>query len=135
ANLGNYLYNNVASSTGTMKNILNPLGYLSNGSSDVLNTNFTGNGTNYYLSDYYVQNASFLRMDNIFIGYNFGKVFKNTVGLRLGASVQNVFVITDYKGADPEINYQGTYPQTYSGIDNSLYIRPRTFVLNLNLDF
>lgn len=126
ANLGNYLYNNVASSTGTMKNILNPLGYLSNGSSDVLNTNFTGNGTNYYLSDYYVQNASFLRMDNIFIGYNFGKVFKNTVGLRLGASVQNVFVITDYKGTDPEIS---------GGIDNNFYIRPRTFVLNLNLDF
>lgn len=65
-------------------------------------------------------------MDNIFIGYNFGKVFKNTVGLRLGASVQNVFVITDYKGTDPEIS---------GGIDNNFYIRPRTFVLNLNLDF
>jgi iron complex outermembrane receptor protein len=96
ANIGNYLYNNVASSTGTMKDILNPLGYLSNGSVDGLNTNFTGTGTNYYLSDYYVQNASFLRMDNIFVGYNFGKVINKKVGLRLGASVQNVFVITDY---------------------------------------
>ncbi len=126
ANLGNYMYNNVASSTGTIRNILNPIGYINNGSSDVLNTNFSGNGTNYYMSDYFVQNASFLRMDNINIGYNAGKVFNNKASLRLSANVQNVFVITQYKGLDPEIN---------GGIDNNFYPRPRTFVVGLNLNF
>ena len=126
ANFGNYLYNNRASSTGTIRNIINPIGYINNGSSDVLYTNFSGNGTNYYLSDYYVQNASFLRLDNINIGYNAGKVFNNKANLRISANVQNVFVITKYKGLDPEVN---------GGIDNNLYPRPRTFVLGLNLDF
>lgn len=126
ANVGNYIYNNVASSTGTLRNIMNPIGYINNGSSDVLNTNFSGTGTNYYMSDYYVQNASFLRMDNINVGYNVGKVFNNKATLRLNANVQNVFVITQYQGIDPEI---------YNGIDNNFYPRPRTFVFGLNLNF
>ena len=126
AHIDNYLYNNVASSTGTSRNILNPLNFLSNGSTDVLTTNFSGGGSQYFLSDYYVQNASFLRMDNIYVGYNFGKVFNNKANLRLGANVQNVFVITKYKGTDPEIN---------GGIDNNFYPRPRTFALSMNLDF
>jgi iron complex outermembrane receptor protein len=65
-------------------------------------------------------------MDNINLGYNAGKVFNNKANLRISANVQNVFVITKYKGLDPEIN---------GGIDNNLYPRPRTFVLGLNLDF
>jgi TonB-dependent starch-binding outer membrane protein SusC len=126
ANFGNYMYNNVASSTGTLRNILNPVGFINNASTDFLNTNFSGNGTNYYQSDYYVQNASFLRMDNFNIGYNVGKVFSDKASLRLSANVQNVFVITKYKGLDPEIS---------GGIDNNFYPRPRTFVLGLNLNF
>ena len=126
AHLDNYVYNNVASSTGTTRNILNPLNFLSNGSTDLLKTNFSGGGSQYFLSDYYVQNASFLRMDNIYVGYNFGKVFNNKANLRLGANVQNVFVVTKYKGTDPEIN---------GGIDNNFYPRPRTFALSMNLDF
>jgi TonB-dependent starch-binding outer membrane protein SusC len=126
ANIGNYVYNNVASSTGTARNILNPLGFLANGSSDLLKTNFSGNGSQYFLSDYYVQNASFLRMDNINVNYNFGKVLNNKTSLRVGAFVQNAFVITSYKGVDPEIN---------GGIDNNFYPRPRVFALSVNLDF
>lgn len=126
ASVGNYLYNNTASSSGTIRNLINPIGYINNGSSDVLYTNFSGNGTNYYLSDYYVQNASFLRMDNINFGYNVGKVFHNKANLRLSGNVQNVFTITKYKGLDPEQN---------GGIDNNFYPRPRTFVLGLNLEF
>ena len=126
ANVGNYLYNNVASSTGTLRNILNPIGYINNGSADVLYTNFSGNGTNYYLSDYYVQNASFLRMDNINVGYDAGKVFRDVANLRVSLIVQNVFVVTKYKGLDPEIN---------GGIDNNFYPRPRTIALGLNLGF
>lgn len=126
ASLGNYVYNNVASSTGTLRNIFNPLNFLNNGSSDVLETNFSGAGTRYFKSDYYIQNASFLKMDNLNIGYTVGKVFNNSANLRLNANAQNVFVITNYKGIDPEIN---------GGIDNNFYPRPRTFVLGLNLDF
>ncbi len=126
ANVGNYMYNNVASSSGTLRNFLNPIGYINNGSRDYLTTGFSGNGSNYYLSDYYVQNASFLRMDNINIGYNVGKVFNNKANLKINANVQNAFIITKYKGLDPEVN---------GGIDNNFYPRPRTFVLGLNLNF
>ncbi len=126
ASLGNYMYNNVYSSTGTSRNILNPLNYLSNGSKNVLESGFDGFGQRYYQSDYYVQNASFLRMDNINLGYDFGKILRGKANLRFNANVQNVFVITKYKGADPEIN---------GGIDNNFYPRPRTFVFGANIDF
>ena len=126
ANIGNYMYNNVAASSGTLRNFLNPIGFINNGSRDYLTTGFSGDGSNYYLSDYYVQNASFLRMDNINIGYNVGKLFNNKANLRINANVQNAFIITKYKGLDPEVN---------GGIDNNFYPRPRTFVLGLNLNF
>jgi iron complex outermembrane receptor protein len=126
ANIGNYMYNNVASSSGTLRNILNPIGYINNGSRDYLSSGFSGNGSNYYLSDYYVQNASFLRMDNINFGYNVGKVFRDKASLKINANIQNAFIITNYKGLDPEVN---------GGIDNNFYPRPRTFVLGLNLNF
>jgi hypothetical protein len=84
----------------------------------------TGFITGQYLSDYYLENASFFRMDNIHIGYNFGKVFGSTGDLRISGNVQNVFIITKYTGVDPE---------SVTGIDNNNYPRPRTFVLGLNL--
>jgi len=125
-NVGNYLYNNVNSSTGTQRNILNPLRFINNASRNVLSSNFSGNGSQYYLSDYYIENASFLRMDNISIGYNVGKVFNNKADLRIGANIQNAFVITKYSGLDPEVS---------GGIDNNLYPRPRVYVLSIGLNF
>jgi iron complex outermembrane receptor protein len=121
ANLGNYVYNNVASSTGIQTNFLNGLGIIENGSNSVLKSGFT---SAQYLSDYYLENASFFRMDNTHIGYNFGKVFKNTGDLKITGNVQNVFVITKYTGVDPE---------STTGIDNNSYPRPRTYTLGLNL--
>lgn len=126
ANLGNYMYNNRFSNTGVMRNIIDPLGFLANGSRNVLETNFTGNGDKYLLSDYYIENASFLRMDNINIGYDAGSIISKNTNLRVGFNVQNVFIVTKYKGLDPEVP---------GGIDNNFYPRPRNFVLNLNLDF
>jgi iron complex outermembrane receptor protein len=126
ASLGNYMYNNIYSNTGVTRGILNPLNYLANGSVNLLETGFSGSGSDYYRSDYFVQNASFLRCDNINIGYNFGKAFNNKADLRANFSVQNAFIITKYKGADPEIG---------GGIDYNFYPRPRTFVLGVNLDF
>jgi len=122
ANLGNYVYNNNYSLTGTLNQILGT-SVLYNASSNYLETGFNGGGFQ-ILSDYYVQNASFLKMDNFNVGYNAGKMFNQKVSVRLNATVQNVFVITKYKGLDPEIS---------SGIDNSLYPRPRMFSLGINL--
>jgi TonB-linked SusC/RagA family outer membrane protein len=126
ANIGNYVYNNVFSGSGTITSILNPLQYINNGSTNVLASGLSGKDVNSSLSDYYIENGSFLRMDNMNIGYSFGKIFKNTADLRLSFNVQNVFVITNYKGVDPEVS---------GGIDNNLYPRPRTFVLGLNVGF
>jgi len=126
ANLGNYMYNNRFSNTGVQRNIIDPLGFLANGSTNLLETNFTGNGDKYLLSDYYIENASFLRMDNFNIGYNAGALVGKNTNLRIGANVQNVFTITNYKGVDPEVS---------GGIDNNFYPRPRVFTINLNLDF
>jgi iron complex outermembrane receptor protein len=123
ASFGNYLYNNVASATGIRSNFINGLGIIENGSSNILQTGFSGTNSNEYLSDYYIQNASFFRMDNAHIGYNFGSVLKNTGNLRLSFNVQNVFIITKYTGVDPE---------STGGIDNNQYPRPRTYVLGLN---
>lgn len=120
--LGNYNYNNLQSNTGVYRSIVNPLGYLGNANVNYLQTNFQNNQ---FFSDYYVQNASFLRMDNINVGYDLGQVAgKATV--RLTANVQNAFIITKYKGLDPEVN---------TGIDNQIYPRPRTFVIGANINF
>jgi iron complex outermembrane receptor protein len=121
-NIGNYLYNNNASNRGVLRQVLNPLGWLGNASTSYLKTGFTNNQ---YFSDYYVENASFFRMDNINVGYDAGEVMKN-VRLRLTANVQNAFVVTKYSGLDPEVN---------GGIDNQIYPRPRIFAFGVNLDF
>jgi iron complex outermembrane receptor protein len=125
ASIGNYVYNNTFSSTGTARNIMNPIGYLNNGSTNLIASGVSGTGDKFFLSDYYIQNASFLRMDNAYVSYNVGKVF-NAANLTVSANVQNVFVITKYQGLDPEIA---------TGVDNNFYPRPRTYSLGLNLRF
>jgi TonB-linked SusC/RagA family outer membrane protein len=122
ANLGNYVYNNNFSQSGNLAQILGTPVIL-NASPNYLTTNFR---TQQLLSDYYVQNASFLRMDNINLGYSFGQILKTKANLQLTASAQNVFVISKYKGLDPEVA---------SGVDNNLYPRPRIFSLGLNVNF
>ena len=122
---GNYLYNNFNSNHGVLRSVKNPLNFISNASVDYRATGFSNNQ---YLSDYYIENASFFRLDNINIGYNYGKVWKNKASLKISASIQNVFVITKYKGLDPEISGD-------SGVDNNIYPRPRVFSLGANLDF
>ena len=126
AMLGNYMYNNFNSNTGTLRALKNPLLYIDNVSTSYLKTNFTNMQ---YLSDYYIENASFFRLDNINFGYNAGKIFKSSKSeLHITASVQNVFVITKYSGLDPE-NASST------GVDNVIYPRPRIFSIGFNLDF
>ncbi len=124
--LGNYLYNNQFSNSATLRNILDPVKYIGNASTNYLETGFTNNR---YLSDYYIENASFFRMDNINLGYDFGKFGRGgSTALRLTANVQNVFVVTKYSGTDPE-NASG------SGVDNNIYPRPRIYSLGASLNF
>jgi hypothetical protein len=125
SNINNYVYNNVYSNLGRL-NIITGNYTVGNASVNYLETGFAGNSGEQILSDYYLQNASFIRMDNLNLGYNVGKVFRNKATLRVNAVVQNVFVITKYQGLDPEIS---------GGIDNNFYPRPRTYTLGFNLDF
>lgn len=122
-NLGGYLYNNVQSKLEALNDSYDSSGFLKNRISSSLNTNF--NGTQYQ-SDYYIQEASFMRIDNITLGYTFDKVFNSMAGVRIFATAQNPVLVTNYKGLDPEIT---------GGIDNNIYPRPTTILAGLTLNF
>jgi len=126
-NIGNYVYNNNASNRALYQQVYNQSGYTSNILKDVEKTEFM---TAQYWSDFYLENASFFRMDNINLGYSFDKFFSDKINGRVGFTVQNAFIITKYTGIDPEV-HNGTDP----GIDNNIFPRPRTFMLGLNLNF
>ena len=125
ANFNNYVYNNIYSNNGRLNQVLNAY-VLGNASVNYLETRFTGASEQQPLSDYYLQNASFLKMDNLNIGYNVGQFTRYKTSLRLNLTVQNVFTVTEYTGLDPEIP---------SGVDNNFYPRPRVYSLGLNLEF
>jgi iron complex outermembrane receptor protein len=121
--INNYVYNNVDSRNSAGIEIYWPSGYMRNVTQDFFNTRFE---KVQYWSDYYIQNASFLRLDNVSLGYNFKNLMNNKLDLRLYSTVQNVLVITNYKGLDPEVS---------GGIDNNVYPRPRTFMLGVSVGF
>lgn len=118
AQLGNYVYNNVASQRGLYDRLINFAP--SNLHESVLETNFQERQV---FSDYYLEDASFIRMDNISLGYTLPEL-PGIERLRIYGTVQNPFVITGYSGPDPEVP---------SGIDNTLYPRSRTFTAGVNL--
>lgn len=122
ANIGNYVYNGMAMNTGAWNTMSYNDYQLNNLSSSYLKTGFR---ERQFLSDYYVENASFLKMDNITLTYNFGRIW-NCFNLNASAMVQNVFTVTNYSGVDPEVP---------NGMDSSFYPRPRIFSLSLGLDF
>lgn len=122
ANLGQYLYNGSAANMGAWECTTWSAGQINNLNADFLNTQFRHRQ---YMSDHYLQNASFLRMDNLQLTYDFGQVYRS-LNLHVSAMVQNVFTVTKYDGVDPEVA---------SGIDNSVYPRPRTYSLTVGLNF
>ena len=124
ASVGNRVYNNVNSNNAVYAR-LKPGAVAGNIPASVLDTNFT-NALNTLSSDLYVENASFLRMDNITLGYTFPKWLEGKASLRLFSGVQNAFVITKYSGLDPEIT---------GGIDKTIYPRQRTLLLGANVKF
>ena len=123
--IGNYMYNNYNSNNGVLRAIKNPINFIGNAG---VNYTETGFANNQYLSDYYIENASFLRFDNINLGYNFGNALGSKTFLRVNASIQNVGFISKYKGLDPENSSD-------QGVDNNIYPRPRIISVGFNLDF
>ena len=122
ANLGNWVYNNPRYERTNLAKV-DQYGLNNLIRDEFL---FTTNPEQLKLSDYFVENAAFLRCDNITVGYTFDKLLDNKLNLRLFGACQNPFVITKYKGLDPEV---------FSGIDNNVYPRPVTFTLGLVATF
>jgi TonB-dependent starch-binding outer membrane protein SusC len=122
ANVGNYVYNGMSMNSGAFGTMSYNSYQLNNLNKSYLKTGFQ---SRQYLSDYYVENASFLKMDNLTLGYNFGKI-ADKANLNITVMIQNVFTITKYTGVDPEVP---------NGMDNSFYPRPRIFSLSFGLEF
>lgn len=121
ASIGNHAYNNIDSWSSYDQ--IYKLGYLSNLSRSVEQTRFE---SVQLFSDYYVENASFFRMDYISLGYNFNKILSHKLKIGFKVVVQNAFVITNYSGVDPEVA---------SGIDSYTYPRSRIYSIGLNINF
>lgn len=124
ASIGNYVYNDVASTHSTLSDTYN-----TSGVHNLIDTDYYfqgGQTTNTYLSDYWLSNAGFVRCDNITLGYTWPDLLNNNLRLRLYGAVQNPFVISKYKGLDPEV---------FGGIDNNVYPRPITFTLGVVATF
>jgi hypothetical protein len=124
ASFGNYMYNNVNSSRAQYNNLQDVVA-IGNLPTTVLESNFVETA-NVLISDYYLENASFLKMDNLNLGYTFNKFNNDISSVRIWTGVQNVFTITNYSGLDPEV---------FGGIDNTIYPRPRTFLMGANIKF
>ncbi len=123
ANVGNYVYNGSAMNMGAWETVSFNNYQLNN-----LNANFLETGFQHRqrLSDYYLENASFLKMDNLSLRYTFGRVVPWISNLYATLMVQNVFTITQYSGVDPKVP---------SGCDSNFYPRPRTYSLSVGIDF
>jgi len=126
ASIGNWVYNNVASDTEMLADLWTNQ-FVSNRVSSAPKSMFS---QAQYLSDYYLQDGSFLKLDNFTLGYTFPKLFNVTAdrpfSLNIFGTVQNIWCLTRYTGIDPEI---------YGGIDGTVYPRPRTFILGVKLNF
>ena len=125
ASLGNYNYNNTVSANAYRGRLFEN-GIIRNVAADLANTGFIAMTEEVLMSDYYIEDASFYRIDNITVGYTLPSGLFNNVDMRVFGSVNNVATFTNYSGLDPEV---------FGGIDNNFYPRPQTFVLGLNFTF
>jgi len=120
ANLGNYVYNNVSSAAG-FKNLVNGI-VPGNMHTSVLETDFFDAQ---FFSDFYLEDGSFLRLDNITVGYTLPEM-PGDLNLRIYWTGQNLLTVTGYDGLDPEIQ---------NGIDNNIFPRTRTYIAGLSFQF
>lgn len=123
ASIGNRLYNNVNANLAQYDR-LQDQSVLGNIPNAVYDGNFNTPTEQLLISDYWIEDASFLRMDNVTLGYTFRNWLKENNSVRIYAGMQNVFVITNYSGLDPEVT---------GGIDNTIYPRPRTILFGANI--
>ena len=128
ANIGNYVYNDKYAGRANMSTseIVAPSNYLSNRPVALLADNWQTYDERAFLSDRWVQNASFLKLDNVTLGYSFSKLFNTSISGRIYGTASNLLTITKYDGIDPEV---------FGGIDNNMYPRPMSFILGVNLNF
>lgn len=125
ASVGNYVYDQVSADRALLSSLSNDVdGTIGNVPLDYGNTNFISATKE---SDYYIKNGSFLKLDNITLGYSLNKFLNDKVAMRLYAGVQNVFIITKYKNLDPEV--------FNNGIDGSIFPRARMFLVGVNANF
>lgn len=121
AETGQFVYNNVNSTHGNYFDVGGSMKHLNNLTANYLHSKFR---TPQYLSDYYIESADYVRLDNVYLSYDLGNLFKESMPAQLNFSVQNALVLTNYSGIDPEIA---------GGIDNMIYPRPRIFNIQLNV--
>lgn len=128
ASFGNKMYNNVKSANAYTSLLSDVGGTVANVPSSTFDSNFTSTGNNVIFSDYYIEDASFVRVDNITLGYTFPQTEKRKSTIRLTAGIQNpnFLLFTDYSGLDPEV---------FGGIDNTIYPRQEQFLVGLNVKF
>ncbi len=126
ASIGNRILNQVNATRAYSDYAVNNDGQLANIPNSFNNTGFAVPTGLIALSDIYVENGSFLRMDNITLGYTFPEWLEGKASLRLFTGIQNAFIITEYSGLDPEIN---------GGLDNTIYPRQRQILFGANLKF
>ena len=125
---GTWVFNDFKSANSTASIDMN-VGNLPNQARLVRQTGFTApNSGQQWYSDYFIENSSFFRLDDINLGYTFRAIGKWETDIRLALGVQNVFVLTGYSGMDPEVISE-------NGIDNTIWPRPRTYSLKLNVNF
>jgi hypothetical protein len=120
ASIGNYVYNQVAA--GASYDQMYQIGYFKNFPTYLSDTKFV---KRQFTSDYFVENASFFKLDNLSTGYKFDNIYKK-LSARVSLTVQNLMTFTKYRGIDPEVS---------GGIDNNFYPRPRTFMLGISLTY
>ncbi len=128
ASLGNYIFDNISSDKGYLQAALRRDTDLANITPNYYETGFTfeDNGTQRYLSDYFVKDASFIKLDNISVGYTMDKSILKLATLRFSLGIQNALVFSKYNGIDPE---------SFSGVDGSVYPRARTYMFGINANF
>lgn len=131
ASLGNYVYDNVSSANASLDRVYSD-GILRNTIATYYDTLLSNRTTETLLSDMYLHDGSFFKIDNITLGYNFPK---DKYGIRVYGTVQNVLTLTNYKGLDPEVvTFDGFGKPTF-GIDSNVYPRPRTYLVGINVNF
>jgi TonB-linked SusC/RagA family outer membrane protein len=134
ANIGNYVQNRVAS--GSSYDQMQQIGYWKNMPTYLDDSKFI---SRQFTSDYFIHNASFLKLDNITAAYTFINLVSK-LNLGISFTVQNVFTITKYEGLDPEVGLNPGLDindpgDDVVGIDNNLYPRPRIYTIGLNLNY